>query len=1258
MHVVGLDLAAAARVGVVLLLGDALAGLPFLEVLHCEHINEAAAEHGAATAAAYKQQALPAALGSLPALRELRLPACNVLGSLPPELGNAAALEVVDLGSTAPIDGFDRFVFAPTAVNFLTSTIPPALGALPKLRELVLTGNRLSGTLPHELSEARSLEVLDLAGNVLHGAEVPEALWAMPSLRRVYLSGNGFTGTISPRVAEASALEVVWLNNNAFYGPLPFDELLGLPNIKSLLLSNSGVGLTGTIPATVGNARTLEQLCLTGMWGITGTIPPQLNRLSRLKILCITETGITGTIPNLGNLENANIMLLGANDYDPQPVPAFVAMLPYLGWLHLSKSNLQGTIPLLWGYFWPGMALLHVAENPGIVGELFPTLEERQRNVDETLARYMEEDGDEAEILRNGGYIPTALPVFPALELLDMGGSRLSGSLPKLRLPSLRVLDVPHSNYSGSMDFACDADGLDPTIRTPKLQRITLHNNSLTGPPLPACWSALTDLEIIQVGHNPLDEGFVPTSYAQLTSLRTLDVSGVKLRSPLVANLAPLKNLPELSLLALSDCELTGALPEDVFVGVVTQESWTSLTELDLSRNNINGPVTILLGFIPTLRVIDLSRNDLYGVVPYNIATYAKFVFFDHNPGMRGDRRVEFAVLAPTSIRYPGNLVCPELTDITGTLTLRVDPSYNDYADCMCDTAFRSAGGTCQPCPQNGVCDGTAHVAARPGYYPVLLNQGPLAANATALDIAFEPCQEPSGRATACNPNGAREFECGEGYEGRLCSKCANGFGHNGLQCVPCTSSGVDVLVMLAVVTVLAVLVGRAFTWPTNGSGITKSWLFYTQVSGLVSSVQPPPGSMSSLGDAFSLSNFGWSGIECLGLDSYATRIGVMWALPFLTVVCFGTAGVLSALKGVLRNSKPRGTKPDPVSVEMTNMDAKANPSADLQFPKPSTAVQATVNPIFAGRPMHATASRPAPSKTGDTQHEGGAGARDPSRVHLKHVMKRMITGGRADSPRQLGEVRYRSKDLKLSTTFAQSCIRTGLYTISLTYLPVASVMLHSLSCHEDAAGVAWMDAAPYIACSGEPRATIMGLAVTGTLLYAVGIPALFAVILWKGREQLYTRRWQIIFGFHFGLYRPSMWWYGVAHLCRNLILSVFLFSFGYGSHVSTLLVWLVLQASLLQGVVSQPYRSRLENLLHSASTAVVVVSLTATVITRDADAATRGFVGSLLLLMNAATMTAFAVAWAQRFRSVRQVTGRCKRALLQLCRRGGDEAS
>lgn len=82
----------------------------------------------------------------------LSLPANNLIGTIPPELGNLSNISRIIL-----------------PLNQLSSSIPAELGNLSTLNMLVLYSNQLTGTIPAELGNLSSLTDLYLYDNQLTG---------------------------------------------------------------------------------------------------------------------------------------------------------------------------------------------------------------------------------------------------------------------------------------------------------------------------------------------------------------------------------------------------------------------------------------------------------------------------------------------------------------------------------------------------------------------------------------------------------------------------------------------------------------------------------------------------------------------------------------------------------------------------------------------------------------------------------------------------------------------------------------------------------------------------------------------------------------------------------------------------------------------------------------------------------------------------------------------------------------------------------
>jgi len=113
----------------------------------------------------------------------------NLIGQIPRELSSLVDLEIIDYNGNVEISG----------------TIPTELGMIDNLRELILSGNSLTGEIPDALCGAMSLQVLDLLSNMLTGV-IPPCLVGLPEIRTLMLDVNMLNGQIPSEIGPMSEL--------------------------------------------------------------------------------------------------------------------------------------------------------------------------------------------------------------------------------------------------------------------------------------------------------------------------------------------------------------------------------------------------------------------------------------------------------------------------------------------------------------------------------------------------------------------------------------------------------------------------------------------------------------------------------------------------------------------------------------------------------------------------------------------------------------------------------------------------------------------------------------------------------------------------------------------------------------------------------------------------------------------------------------------------------------------------------------------
>ncbi|CAG9460535.1 unnamed protein product [Pedinophyceae sp. YPF-701] len=220
--------------------------------------------------------------------------------------------------------------------NSLSGEFPRADGGVDwahhaLLVHLGLVGNRFSGGLPSELSQALSLEELVVAGNEFVRG-MPTA--ASPALRVVDVSGNRIQDGLVPRGVTAG---VASLADGR-------DDVLGIKRTATPLslkmLRARANGATGTLPASLTQFD-LQVLDLSDN-RLTGTIPRRVATLGGLKVLLLSGNALSGTFPELGGTSELE-------EIDVSNNPALTGTVP-VGLrnardLRMSTTNVFGAIP-------------------------------------------------------------------------------------------------------------------------------------------------------------------------------------------------------------------------------------------------------------------------------------------------------------------------------------------------------------------------------------------------------------------------------------------------------------------------------------------------------------------------------------------------------------------------------------------------------------------------------------------------------------------------------------------------------------------------------------------------------------------------------------------------------------------------------------------------------------------------------------------------------------------------------------------------
>ncbi|KAH7844351.1 hypothetical protein Vadar_027125 [Vaccinium darrowii] len=144
----------------------------------------------------------------------------------------------------------------------LIGTIPPHLGNLSFLAQLIIANNSFYGDLPKELANLRRLQYIDLGQNNF-GGPIPPWLGGIPNefvnlvnLKILSLQSARLTGLLPHFLFNMSSLQVISVNENNFSGSLPRNICPhGSALVGIYFLRNQ---LTGGIPFDIGNCTSIQ----------------------------------------------------------------------------------------------------------------------------------------------------------------------------------------------------------------------------------------------------------------------------------------------------------------------------------------------------------------------------------------------------------------------------------------------------------------------------------------------------------------------------------------------------------------------------------------------------------------------------------------------------------------------------------------------------------------------------------------------------------------------------------------------------------------------------------------------------------------------------------------------------------------------------------------------------------------------------------------------------------------------------------------
>lgn len=484
----------------------------------------------------------------------------------------------------------------------------------------------LQGEINPSLAGLTNLVYLNLSQNDFGGVSIPEFIGSFKMLRYLDLSGAHFAGPVPPQLGNLSRLQYLDLSGSQMVTVDNFHWVSKLTSLRYLDLS------------WLYLAASLDWL-------------QAVNMLPLLQVLLLNDASLPATNLNCFpqvNFTTLKILDLKSNTNLNSSLPSWIWNLSSLSELDLSSCGLSGEIPNELGKL-TSLKSLALADNK-LKGGIPRSVSRLCKLVNLHLSRN----------ILSGDITKTAkslLPCMKGLQILDLADNKLKGNLSGWleQIVSLRVLDLSTNSLSGAVPASIgnisNLTYLDISFNSFKgtiselhflnlsrLDTLVLSSNSLkimmnhrwvppfqlrevgmhsclVGPQFPTWLQSQTRIERIDVGSTGISGMLPDWIWNFSSSLTSLNVSRNNITRKLPASLEQLKMLTTLS---MRYNQLEGSIPDLP----------TGIQLLDLSHNYLSGSLPQKVGG-RELYYLLLSHNFLSGVIPKNLCKMVSMEVID-----------------------------------------------------------------------------------------------------------------------------------------------------------------------------------------------------------------------------------------------------------------------------------------------------------------------------------------------------------------------------------------------------------------------------------------------------------------------------------------------------------------------------------------------------------------------------------------------------------------------------------------------------
>ncbi|GAU17853.1 hypothetical protein TSUD_329790 [Trifolium subterraneum] len=305
---------------------------------------------------------------------------------------------------------------------------------------------------------------------------------------------------------------------------------------------------------------------------LTGTLPPNINSLTNLTHIDLHNNSLNGPLPDFGNLIMLQTISLGHN-------------------------NFTGSIPDNTFRYLSDLRTLNLSNNMNLSHWEFPTNYLPYSGSLHTL------DFEATNMI--GSFSDNIFNSYRNLNTLIISNNQMKGVLPpSLGKSGVRYLRLDNNGFLGTIDIISTMANL---------SQAWLQNNDFTGqiPNMSKC----TNLFDLQLQTNTFT-GLVPPSLLSLTSLKIVNLGQNGLQGP----------LPEFRK-ALGSPQYLATTGNNVCTGGQWLQMMPDRVQIKCERGKIvsfmicyvtllDGPIPQSLTTLPQLQFLDVSNNNLSGLIP------------------------------------------------------------------------------------------------------------------------------------------------------------------------------------------------------------------------------------------------------------------------------------------------------------------------------------------------------------------------------------------------------------------------------------------------------------------------------------------------------------------------------------------------------------------------------------------------------------------------------------------------------------------